>query len=569
MAKVGLFVWTFALLAGSLHFALTRSLQVDELQNLYMARILARGELHQAVADPAIWLYGPLGLLTKLFYSTRPILLGGRLVFWLVFWTNLALLSAAVSAGRGRKEHFVWLLLAATLSPLWDYGMEIRHDNLLLSALLLVAFLARRARSATSAWLVLGGLVPLLQLVAYKSFAYLWPLLFLLLVFPSPSLGLSWEKRTKLFLLGLLGAGVLLGSIYWITGDLAIVLHHGQILTSISQQKASFSPRKFLLSLPDAVPLLLLVTLLIPVVIGLCAYKSKQRLRAWDGPWPEGAFLLHTLLALWANPTPFPYNLIFVVAGAALFAGRGLVCLEDDQMSYASAVPGELRKFVLALPNLAVLCMAHLLPFAERIARHREYGMDQQLRMIAYAEALTGNDDPVYDAVGLVVSRRTVGPLWYLHSLLLDRMPPAGRSWVTRQLEKDPAPVLLLNYRWSWLPEPDWRWIEAHYVAPSPFVRLLGAVLPTGGGDLQVLRPGRYEMVGGPGVDISSCQIETTSGQALPRGHEPNVLELHSGVIHIHCDPGVGPQVRWLGPRLERSPDVPTVNHRTWFVNWY
>ena len=82
------------------------------------------------------WLVDSLNESVKIFEWSRVLFLG-------VFLLNIFLL--AINAGRKLNTFagVVALFGAATLAPLWDYGFEVRHDNLIVAGLLMMWWLGR------------------------------------------------------------------------------------------------------------------------------------------------------------------------------------------------------------------------------------------------------------------------------------------------------------------------------------------------------------------------------------------------------------------------------------------
>ena len=72
--------------------------------------------------------------------------------------------------------------------------------------------------------------------------------------------------------------------------------------------------------------------------------------------------------------------------------------------------------------------------------------------------------DPVYDAAGLVLTRHSIDRSWYLHSLNMQQLYDGKQSSVAAMLARNPAAVLMPNYRFDWLPESDWQFIRANYL---------------------------------------------------------------------------------------------------------
>src|SRR6266403_289956 len=99
------FVWIVLItgLLGSLAWyssflAANRIYQVDECQNIYMARVLATGQASEFFTNGALFLLGPLSWLTRSLEQSENIFAAGRVLFLGIFWLNLFLV--ALIAGK-------------------------------------------------------------------------------------------------------------------------------------------------------------------------------------------------------------------------------------------------------------------------------------------------------------------------------------------------------------------------------------------------------------------------------------------------------------------------------------
>lgn len=127
----------------SFHLAGNRIYQVDECTEVYVARILGTGQdkvqspghitLFQVLLSPVMG--GQL--------SSSDLMATGRLVMFVIFWFNLLLIALLTRVRLMSWQGVLAVLGAATLTPVWDYGFEIRHDNLLLTGLLIMWALVR------------------------------------------------------------------------------------------------------------------------------------------------------------------------------------------------------------------------------------------------------------------------------------------------------------------------------------------------------------------------------------------------------------------------------------------
>ncbi|MCC6823586.1 MAG: hypothetical protein IT579_22920, partial [Verrucomicrobia subdivision 3 bacterium] len=137
------------------------------------------------------------------------------------------------------------------------------------------------------------------------------------------------------------------------------------------------------------------------------------------------------------------------------------------------------------------------------------------------------------------------------------------------------------NYRTDWLRKADHDYIREHYVPLADDFWVLGKQLPPGGGTLEIIHPGRYQI----GPKSASCirgTVETNSIGLMILSAITNcvgtldgvpltgkAVELTVGPHRIETTADCEPTVVWLGPRLERMRPIGDRDHRWLFVNWY
>ncbi len=303
--------------------------------------------------------------------------------------------------------------------------------------------------------------------------------------------------------------------------------------------------------------------------------EFRRRGRAaftWDGSLPEALLCAGALVLLIVNPTPFPYNLLHFVPYLFLFAHR-----------YAAALPGAIAGHpTLRQLAVALLLFAHLFPFGAATIRHWLWTNSRQTALMRFAEDLTDPaKDPVYDGVWMVPTRPIIHPEAFLHSLTVQNLRQEGGPRVRDMLAARPAPVFIPNYRTDWLTKEDQEFIREHYVSLADDFWLLGKVLPPGGGEFEIIHPGRYK--------ISPLEASTLAGtvkygflglvvpptktncvgtlDGLPLSGAP--VELTVGRHRIEVEADCQPAVVWLGPKLDHHIVIGEGDHRRLFYNWY
>lgn len=550
------FLLALGLLAAfALWLAITRIYQVDEAQNLYMAKVIAWGQTDTYFSNALLWMLGPLSWLIRAVGDSASLFLAARLLFFGVFCLNVWLLALATGVPLRSTQGRFALLGAATLAPLWDYGFEFRHDNLILAGLLLIWWLGRVQARGLGAFAAIGFLTAVLVFTAGKAFAYVLPLSGALALC-SP-LGRGRRLRLLAVWVGGAAAGAALALLaYWLAGlwEVFVAGLPGGGNAAEVLKITRFGPGIGLARLPAQTPLLLGLAAGALLALGLGLVRERGRALAWDGYAPEAALALGALGLLWVNPTPFPYNLVNVVPFLFLLGFR-----------FAAPLCTGLSGRPLALVAGVVL-FTHLVPFTVATWRHLDWPNDRQVRLMRAAEALTDPArDPVYDGTGMVPTRESIGYQWILHSLGMQAMLDGKVPSVAEMLRQKPAPALIRNYRSDWLPESDQRFIAERYIPLADDFLVLGQVLPAGGGTYAVLHAGRYRVYGMADGGLRELSEATVDGQ--PAGELP--VELAVGAHEIRCPPDIQPVVLWVGPNLRGLPDLGDGDHRRLFVNWY
>ena len=574
-ASIWVLLASLAVLLGlSVHLAITRIYQVDECNELIVARILGTGQAKTYSGSIGL-LQFPVSLAVRGATRSPDFYVSARLIMVAFFWLNLILIAIATGERLSSRRGLVALLGAATLAPLWDYGFEIRHDNLLLTGLLLTWCVVRVRPKGPPSYFIAGALAVAMQFTAYKAFVYAIPLSLAILLFPPPN---YQTPRWKLALCLVAGALGMLVALRWVyspfgaTGSLEAHQRSLQFVTKVASGGARFGPGIALGRLPGQTPLLLTLVASALVALAVELWRRGRSALAWDGILPEALLLAVAFAALLVNPTPFPYNLLHLVPYAYLFAFR-----------HASALFREVRDAPALLPLVgAVVVFVHLVPFCVATQRHWKWPNSRQTRLMRLAEDLTDPmNDPVFDGIGMVLTRPMIDPRSLLHSLTFESLINGSGPRVGDMLAARPAAVVIPNYRTDWLPEEDHAVVRERYVPVADDFWVLGKVLPAGGGTFEVVHPGRYRISSLQESDLAeTCGV---SGAQLPARLEEGSftatldgvsvtsgpVELTVGVHRIECKPGCQPAVVWVGPKLERIGRLSERDHRLLFVNWY
>lgn len=561
-----------ALGACSFYFSLTRIYQVDECMNVYMARVLATGQASQFFTNASFFLLGPLSWITRYATNSVTVFDESRLLFLVVFWLNLCLMACIVGGRIGSLRWLTALLAAATLAPLWDYGFEIRHDNLVLCGVLLIWWTIRAKPMGLPSYALTGGITIALLFVAVKSVVYVVPLSCAVLVFPPPGHKQPHLKLIAAWIAGALLAAVTIRICYGTSGawDTYLNVFRGvakySAASNSGESSARFWPWKVALPrLLDQTPLLL------ALIVAACVTVAGQLIRkwkssfTWDSNLPEALLVLGAFGDLMINPSPYPYNLVHFVPYAFLLAFR-----------YAADVWQKIRTTPIVRPIVAgVVIFLYFGPFIAATERHLDFTNERQKALMTLAEQLTDpGRDPVYDGIGMVPTRQTIHYQWYIHSLNLNLLRTHGTE-VHEILSARPAAVFIPSYRADWLPNQDRQFINSRYVPLANDFDVLGTVLPAGGGSFEIFHSGRYCVVpaaslGGTTAANSTAGInDPVIGSLDANAISNNPIELTTGTHRLQTSEKSELAVVWVGPTLDRVPSLAPRSHEYLFVNWY
>jgi hypothetical protein len=485
---------------------------------------------------------------------------------------NVVLIALATGEKLFSQRGLIALAAAATLAPLWDYGFEMRHDNLLLTGILLTWCVVRVRPAGIQSYVIAGAVAAALQFVAFKAFVYTVPLSLVILACPPPSHGV---RRWKLALAWIAGASAIFLTLrlaYGAAGLWDLYLADFRRVLGDSTGGNRFAPWDTLSRLLGQTPLLLALGTAALVALAVDVAKRGNAALTWDGNLPEAFLFGVAFAALVINPAPYPYNLLHLVSYGFLFAFRYVAELSREIGDRSALCP-------LAV---TVLVFAHLVPFGVATSRHWKWTNFRQENLMRLAEEITDPaQDPVYDGMGIVPTRPSIHFRWFLEALNIENFIRGSGPHVREMLAAQPAAVFIPNYRTDWLPEEDHAFIREHYVSVADDFWVLGKVLPAGGGTLEIIHPGRYRISSLQESDLAeTCRASvaqlpvrldeasfTVTVDGAPVSSRP--VELTVGKHRIECKPGCQPAVVWVGPKLDRIGRLSQSDHRLLFVNWY
>lgn len=547
----------------SLYLSVTRIYQVDEAQNVFMARVTALGTQHRYYTNGSLILLGPLSWIAGHSTTSEGMFTGMRLLFFGLYWVNLALIPLAAGYRIRSRAFLFTLLLAASMAPLLDYGLEIRHDNVLLGLMLLFWVVPRRFEGPPwVAFLLLGTISGIMQFTAFKAFLYWLPLSAGVLILPPDRLNAGWLKRGAAWSAGLLLAVLAVRGAYGSGGAWAAYVNGLHTAFGQSEGAIRFTPWVTLGRLLDQTPLLLGFGLAVAIRTISRIRSSSWRALGWEGSGPEALVLMLATMAFLVNPVPYPYNLLHLIPFLLIWVLRAQQ--DDGVEGFAPSLTGHKSWPLL----VGTLLFCHIAPFATAAIRHLSWTNERQTHLMEASEALTDPArDSVFDASGLVASRESVGYQWFLHTLVMDSFRNGKLVPLWKQFRANPPQVILRNYRTDWMGHEEQLFLKDNYLALADDCFVLGGVLPPGGGTFNCLHAGRYliqplDLVGAA-VSKGGMRVDNR-----PFG-SGSVLELAAGPHEIQTEEGARIQAIWVGPRLSAPPALPNRDHRQLFVNWY
>lgn len=551
----------------SLGLAGTRIYHPDECANIFAARTLALRESGTA-APPATLFLAPFAWLAKDATRSTELFASARLVSLLIFWLNVVLIAASTGSKLLSGRGLAAMIGAATLAPLWDFGFEVRPENLLLTGLLLTWCVVRYGNPGVTACVVVGALAVATQCSSWQAIIYTLPLTGAYLAFSRTNPQVPRWRLAAAWLGGAVGMWLLLSICFGALGLQDTYFGGLPLMASASTGGDAVDLWRMLGRLLGQIPLLLALLVSACVATFVAVRRQGRAALASDACLPEALLWLLAFVALLLNPTPRPGEVLIPAVFAYLLVFR-----------YAIGLAHETWQLPLARPLiLTLLVFAHFVPFWMATRRQWLWTNYRQEGLMSLADRLTSPaEDTVYDGVGLVPTRRSP-------QLPLPKRaaPDALRSTGFRDLiSTQPPAVLIRNHRNNWLWEQDGSLIREHYVPLAEDFWVLGRLLPVGGGSVEIIHPGRYR--------ISSKEISCIFGtveknslglvipavktncvgtvDGVPLSGKP--IELTVGTHRIETSPDCEPAIVWLGPKLDRLQPQGDSDYRQLFVNWY
>lgn len=557
------------LLWFSLQLAATRVYSVDECAQVAAAHALAGASAHPSGPITVFQLI--LSRLLPAAASSANLFSTARLVSLMIFWVNWIVLASATGARVFSPRWMVAFFGAAALTPFWATGFEVRPENLLLTGILVFWCVVRVRPAGLQSYLLAGAIACGLQFFSPNAIIFTLPLSLALVLAPRREekhprwqLALAWFAGAAAVLvvlrvaLGITGrwdaviAGLKLAQIRVVDGR--IVPSLGTVFGRLFAQS----------------PLLMA---LVASGLACAAMDFRRRGRAalaWDSIAPEALLMALALAVLLVSPEPYPANLLALIPIAYLFAFR-----------HGSDLVAQLRGHGQVLPMTAgLLAFVVVVPLWRQLGQESEVTNLEQANLMGIAESLTDPaKDTVWDAVGFVPTRENASSLARRAASNnsesgLVEMPLDGSG-------KEPAAVIIPNYRTDQVPPATRDFIRDHYVSVADSFLVLGKILPAGGGNFEIVHPGRYRLATAAASDLAGTYRADLAGfleaakapkelplsgtlDGAPLADKPVLLS--AGAHHLECAQGVQPVVEWVGPQQTHLPRLGRTDHRELFA---
>lgn len=533
-----------------------RIFQVDEVQTMHMAWLLSQADAGSYSNSIEMYMI-PLSFLSRCFQDPFAYMVACRFIFFALFAASCVILARGVS-NRSRPRFFGALLLLGTTPILWDYGFEVRHDNVVILGLsILICVLINRRPGKTVGYLaVSSALGGILFLSSYKSVVLWGPILGYLAL-----LSVIRDRVSILRVIAAVATGIVSAAILALAGHLLL----GSLPLYLKVSRSFFGTirtgpirffnwdylRQFIYVHPWLIALSVLFLILKAgrVVRGLF---SGVAFRQNDPQAKRYMLLLLGPVFLALNPTPFPYNYMYV----AVLVFPAVFHLTDQALTRSIV-----RRWIIIL----TLLLFQFAPGLIQTLRHFYYSNDTQRKITTFVNTFTEPEDCLFDGAGLAMFRKGPGEMWYLHSLNKAGYLAGDILNVRDMLACNPCPVLVKSYKWDFMLPDDFAFIRSRYVPFHQVIWILGCgIHPEAPGEypFEIHRNGYYAVTTRtfglpPTLKVDGVSVDS----------RPVFLRRGLHVLDIQT-PSDKVFVLWTKNDYEPLVSVPTVFQPV-FINWY
>ena len=549
-------VFLSVLLVAGGWLAVNRIFQVDEVQTMHMAWLLAQPDANQYFNSAEAYLL-PLALLSRAFQDPLAYIVACRLIFYAVFLASGCLLARGV-AGRSRTKFYGALCLLGTMPVLWDFGFEVRHDNVVILGLVLMMrmLFADHTESEGRSLFWGGCLGGVLFLSSFKSIVLWAPILVMLALSRVIGRRVSLTRAMGAVAGGLVTATIVVFLIHFLAGSLALYVKSARgFFMSVGGEGIRFFDWTYLWRFARHQPWLLCMSAVFLVVEGRWIFGAGFVGREGGRPDTRAKEFILLILGpifLALNPAPFPYNYLYIV----VLAFPAVFHMTTKLFDIIPVKPALLLAVIIVIQGLSAV---------PQMIRHFSYTNGSQRRAIAYLNAYTDREDRVFDGAGLAMFRKGPGEMWYLHSLNKAGYRAGIFPSVRNMLTQNRCPILLQSYKWDFMQSEDLEFIKSHYVPFRMAVWILGSRIPIyepGASDFNIFYDGFYLFCTWNMEPVSEISVDGTPVN-------PQAVFLRKGEHRLKAEKSAGAVFAlWVKNGRFLPPQVPELTLPL-YVNWY
>lgn len=519
------------LISLTLKFILTRQFQSDEFLIATSIHMLNFAKELQFIHMLNFYML-PLSYLTSFFKETTPMLFFLRSILFSIFLINIALLVRLVT--NQYKKSIIAFFLLLSHYQLWRFGFEIRHETLIVLFIMLSSLAIKKSFEDLNyfSFLLAGFFLSLLAFTAYKGFIYSLAMggSFALLIIIRERLK-SIRHIIYFTLCYLFTSAAQMLLFYFFDLHLVFFKIMGNYVDE-TYTSMVFSPKGIYLDILRSSPL---------TVIALCwvfyHFVRKRQFLNFSG-W-SFLILLHFTILLHLNPAPFRYNIhtYLIVVLIAILANFRLL-------------PKIKKVFIVP----AVLLHVGLFFIFFSTDYYMHYPNFHQLEYVQNAEKLTEKNEPVFDLIGIVATRPQAHPGWWIYNGKMKSYMEGKIPLVRNMIEESRPPIIITNYRWTWLPKPDLEVLQKNYVRLHDQFWVLGQLEKRNKGTLNISRSGKYYLIShSPELEISDISLDS------------NVLDLEAGAYKFENN-NTDFSVVWIGEKLNSLPQFKSKLNGPWMI---
>ncbi|MAZ48484.1 MAG: hypothetical protein CME65_07970 [Halobacteriovoraceae bacterium] len=519
------------LVSFTLKFILTRQFQSDEFLIATSIHMLNFAKESQFIHMLNFYML-PFSYITSFFKETTPMLFFLRSILFSIFLINISLLVRLVT--NQYKKSVILFFVLLSHYQLWRFGFEIRHETLIVFFILLSSLAIKKSFEKLNniPFILSGFFLSLLAFTAYKGFIYSLAMggSFALLILIRERLkGGRYIFYFTLSYLITSAAQMLIFYLYDL--HLVFVKIMGNYVNE-TYTSMVFSPKGIYFDILRSAPL---------TVLALCwvFYHFVKRKQFFNFSGWCFLILLHFTILLHLNPAPFRYNI-----------HTYLIVILITILANFSLLP-KIRKIFIAPAILIHFGLFIIFYFTDY---YMHYSNTHQLEYVQNAEKLTEENEPVFDLIGIVATRPQAHPGWWIYNGKMKSYMEGKIPLVRSMINESRPPVIITNYRWTWLPKTDWEALQKNYVRLHDQFWVLGHMKKTTKGSVKISRSGKYYLISkSPDLKISNFSLDK------------EVLDLEAGTYEFENN-NANFALVWIGEKLSSLPSFISKLNGPWMI---